>query len=296
MTDDRFAAFADAPWRTGPWRPPEAARKVPTMLCEDEQRLLYWLGADWAAGIGAVCDLGCFAGGSTARMASGLAAQDLSAPVHAFDFFTVAPDHKQKFLYANGVPRFWGSNLLPTARRLLKPWRDRITFHKIDVETATWPDDPIEILFIDVMKTPATADAILANFFPALIPGRSVIVHQDYQHWRQPWIAAQMARLGAVMRPVAWAESGTVVFAVDALPDPGMLAAARVGEMADDEMTDLLKQALGQAGTKSARHQMARAILALEDMPGCRLPYRFDPEAINWPRVKKLLDAHPATF
>ncbi|MEM8741586.1 MAG: class I SAM-dependent methyltransferase [Pseudomonadota bacterium] len=218
MTDPVWGTFADTPWRGAPGRVPDRAAQVPTMLCEDESRLLYWLTHRWARGEGAVCDLGCFAGGSTARLAAGLAAAGLDSPVHAFDFFTASPDHKEKFLYANGIPRFDGEDMLPVVRRMLAPWGRRLMLHPGDVTEAVWTGGAIEVLFIDVMKTPETADAIARIFYPALIPGRSVIVHQDYQHWRQPWIAAQMQALRAAFRPVAWAREGSVVFAVDRVP------------------------------------------------------------------------------
>ncbi|MEM7668969.1 MAG: hypothetical protein AAF317_07420, partial [Pseudomonadota bacterium] len=180
--------------------------------------------------------------------------------------------------------------LLPCARRLLRPWRDRVTFHQTDIVTADWPGGKIEVLFVDVMKSPVAADAILDQFYPHLIPGHSVIVHQDYQHWRQPWIAAQMELLGPGLHPIAWAEKGTVVFAVDAVPDADQRAKARVANMADQRLIDLLKSAVSRAATTGARHQLARAILGLRDSPGCRVPFQFDPGPINWKRVRGVLE------
>ncbi|MBY8977015.1 class I SAM-dependent methyltransferase [Rhodobacteraceae bacterium NNCM2] len=291
MTDRAFASFAEVPWRRADREVPEAARRVPTMLCEDESRLLYWLGRHWATGAGATCDLGCFAGGSTARLAAGLADAGVTAPVRAYDFFTVAPDHKDKFLYANGVAAFEGNDMLPVVESLLSPWRDLVTLHRGDVAEQSWNSGPIEILFIDVMKTPETADAIARNFYPSLIPGRSVIVHQDYQHWRQPWIAAQMSRLRGAFRPVAWAEAGTTVFAVDRLPERDEMKWAAVSGMTDDEMTEILYDALAEAPAGPSRQHLARSILALEDCPGCRLPYRFDPKDFNRQRLRAVIEA-----
>ncbi|MEM7236885.1 MAG: class I SAM-dependent methyltransferase [Pseudomonadota bacterium] len=290
MTRPSFGIFADAPWNLETCTPPDEALQVPTMLSDEEARLLFWLGANWATGEGAVCDLGCFAGGSTARLAAGLSQASVPSPIHAFDFFTITPEHKEKFLYNNGVRRFWGQDLLPCARRLLRPWRDRVTFHKTDIVTAEWPGGKIEVLFVDVMKSPVAADAILDEFYPHLIPGHSVIVHQDYQHWRQPWIAAQMELLRPGLRPIAWAEKGTVVFGVDAVPDAGQRAKARVANMTDQRLIDLLKSAVSRAATTGARHQLARAILGLRDCPGCRVPFQFDPGPINWKRVRGVLD------
>ncbi|MEL6478339.1 MAG: class I SAM-dependent methyltransferase [Pseudomonadota bacterium] len=284
---DPYAAFATRPWDDPAWDPPAEALAVPTMLTEEEGRLLHWLGASWAEGAGAICDLGCFAGGSTARLAAGTAANPgKTGPIHAFDFFTISPEHKQKFLYDNGVPRFWGSNLLPCARRLLTPWEDRVDLHKTDIADEHWQGGPIEILFVDAMKTPATGDAILRSFFPALIPGRSVIVHQDYQHWRQPWIPAQMQMLAHALRPIAWCARNTVVFGVDHLPPQVELASAAMAEISDQRMTLLLQRAVKAAPKGHARRVLAQMILALEDRPDCRIPRLYDRSGFTPERIR----------
>ncbi|MEM7505657.1 MAG: class I SAM-dependent methyltransferase [Pseudomonadota bacterium] len=286
---DAYSDFSLRPWDSAAWDPSPEAEAVPTMLSDEEGRLLTWLGGHWARGAGAACDLGCFAGGSTARLADGLVRGGIDASVHAFDFFTISPEHKQKFLHDRGVRRFWGTNLLPCAKRLLKPWRGRVTLHREDLAKTRWTAGPIEILFIDAMKTPETADAILRNFVPALVPGRSIIVHQDYQHWRQPWIAAQMVLLRPHLRPVAWCAQNTTVFAVDSLPDAAGLAAAATDGMTDARMTELLHQALWAAPAGPPRRMIAQSILGLEDAPGCRVPFRFDRSGFTPKRIRRLL-------
>ena len=57
-----------APFDRRPWldqKLPDEAARVPTMLTEEEGQLLYWLTGTYATGAGVICDLGCFAGGST---------------------------------------------------------------------------------------------------------------------------------------------------------------------------------------------------------------------------------------
>lgn len=64
------------------------------MLCREEQRLYHWIIAYCATGAGAVVELGCFSGGSTARLAGGT-----------------------------------GGDILPLASKLLQPWFDHIELH-----------------------------------------------------------------------------------------------------------------------------------------------------------------------
>ena len=56
--------------------------------------------------------------------------------------------------------------------------------HPGDVRTASWTGGPIEILFIDIAKHWTVCDWITWQFFPHLIPGRSVVVQQDYLYER----------------------------------------------------------------------------------------------------------------
>jgi len=64
-----------------------AAAAVPSMLATRERRLYVWLTSRWARGAGAVVDLGCFVGGSTACLAQGLALAGHASRVDAYDRF-----------------------------------------------------------------------------------------------------------------------------------------------------------------------------------------------------------------
>lgn len=280
----------DSPWRQASLTVPAAAMKIPTMLCEDESRLLYWLTSEWAKGIGAVCDLGCFAGGSTARLAAGMSSAGNDSKIHAYDYFTISKEHKREFLYSKGVRKFWGENLLPTAKKLLKPWHDKIVYHKGDVATADWNGGPIEILFIDVMKSTDSADSIAKNFFPHLLAEQSVIVHQDYLHWKNPWITVQMQLLSDFFTPVAWAEQGSVVFSVDKVPEKDQIHAAQVSNLSDERMIELLQQAMHAAPGYFAKRQIARSILATQESPGCRTPWFYTKHQEDDPRIEDVLD------
>lgn len=40
--------------------------------------------------------------------------------------------------------------------------------------------EPIEILFLDVLKAPKIVDFVVQSYFPRLIPGVSIVIQQDY--------------------------------------------------------------------------------------------------------------------
>ena len=278
--------FDRKPWLDCPL--PAAAAAVPTMLSPEEGQFLHWLARDYADGSGAICDLGCFAGGSTARLAAGAAAGH-GGPVLAYDHFTIQDHQKAQYLYSAGIPQFAGADMLPAVRQLLAPWRDIVTLHAGDIMRGGWRGGPIEVLFIDAAKTPGTADHIARAFFPHLMPGRSVIVQQDYLHWRQPWVSAQMELLADAALPVAWCRKGTVAFLVTGAITPDRLAAARTGDLDDPALIALLHRALRRFPARPQGARLARAILAIADNPGVRLPFRFDGSAIDQARVRAVL-------
>jgi len=64
-----------------------------------------------------------------------------------------------------------------------------------DLSHAMWQDGDIEFLFVDAMKTPQLALAIEKQFFPRMLEGKGVIVHQDFVHYYTYWIHILTFRL-----------------------------------------------------------------------------------------------------
>ncbi|MEM7422998.1 MAG: class I SAM-dependent methyltransferase [Pseudomonadota bacterium] len=289
MPDTIPAPFCDRPWRSDGVSPSPEALAVPTMLSDEEGRLLHWLTRDYGTGAGAIVDLGCFLGGSTARLASGADAAGRRATIHAFDHFTIQENLKEKYLYPAGIARFDGENMLPIAKHFLRPWQEMVTLVPGDIRHAEWRGEPIEILFIDAGKTPESTDRIAMLFMPHLIPGHSVVVQQDYQHWRQPWIAAQMEQLSPAFELAGWCEKSTVIWRCTRRVTPEILAAGCVAALDDAAMIDTLYSAAQRFPNDKPRRQIARAVMAVEDNPGVRLPYQMRNDAFSNARVRAFL-------
>lgn len=236
MSASDASVFEHAPWMTLDDATLEAPRAVPTMLQPAERRLYLWLARDWAQGAGAIVDLGCFVGGSTALLAEGVRQAGRDGLIHAYDAFQISEELKERYLYAHGVDSFEGEDMLPIARELLEPWGDMVALHPGRIETQEWTGGPIEILALDASKTAETMDQMAAIFFPHLIPGRSVIVQQDFLHWKQPWVAVQMARMPDHFRPLARAPRDSVAFLCTAEVDATALEAGRCAGLSDAEM------------------------------------------------------------
>lgn len=209
--------WSATPWRTVTEAQLAGALAVPSMLSMDEAKLYFWLAAQ-AEGSGAVVDLGTHRGGSAARLLAGLATSASRARVFTYDRF-VTPEGE--------------ADMLTQVKAALAPWGDRTTFLKGDIARQPWTDGPIEILSVDAAKSPTTADHIAAEFFPALEPYRSVLIHQDFQHSKQPWLAAQMASLADCFSLVALAGKVCAVFIPIVPITPERLDQARTAHLDD---------------------------------------------------------------
>lgn len=270
--------FSDAPWNDADIRREESRITVPTMLAVDERRFYYWAARDWARGAGALVDLGAFAGGSTARLAAGAAAAGHGASVHAYDRFTAKEQTKQNVLYAAGVPVFEGRDILPLAKAFLAPWGAQTQFHVGHIPDLGWPGGRIEILAIDAAKIATTTDLIAAQFLPSLIPGRSLVIQQDFLHWSQPWLVAQMWRLRDYLRPVAYAPRDTVVFLCTEAVTSGALDLAAISEATDSELLQdirAMRDTLPEAWALNPRFR--RMVAGLRANPGERIAWKMRP-------------------
>lgn len=236
------AQFDAAPWaqisaaETGP------AASVPTMLRREECHLYHWL-AKHTQGLGATVNLGVFAGGSTAYLAAGLAASGHAHHLHGYDRFTANPEARALHLSPNGIPLTDQEDILPLAQRFLAPWADHITLHRGEIADAVWNGGAVELLVVDAAKSTHLADHIAGQFFPHLIAGKSLLVHQDFLNVQHPWLAVQMVRLADYFTPLGLVAKECVVFACTKTPDALALDIARTAVLDDDKLLSAIRAA-----------------------------------------------------
>lgn len=173
-------------WRTR--AVPAACARVPTMLMPDELRLLHYLAEDCYTGEGAIVDAGCFLGGSTVALADGLRrnlrrrGQREEKRIHSFDCFEIEDWTVGTYFPASAQP---GESFRPLFDGHTARYTDLVQVHAGDVRSSSWDGGPVEILFVDVAKHWTVCDWVTWQFFPKLIPGKSIVVQQDYlyHHW-----------------------------------------------------------------------------------------------------------------
>ncbi|MEM9395566.1 MAG: hypothetical protein AAGA38_17030 [Pseudomonadota bacterium] len=273
--EDPEVLFAAAPWNLDETRSAEAQIDVPTMLSPEERRLYYWVARHWAQDAGALVDLGAFAGGSTARLAAGLAARRGTERVYAYDRFTVDEKNKARILYRQGVPEFKGNDLKPLAEQYLRPWKDQIFLRHGEIQDIGWDGGPIEVLAVDAAKHAARLDIFASHFYPRLIPGRSILIQQDFLAWNQPWLMLQMLKMSAAFHPIAYATNSTVLFMCTAPVTSALIASAEVGSCSDQELIDGVREMRDRLEDWGMAARFRKAIAGVRANPGKRISWQM---------------------
>jgi hypothetical protein len=177
------------------------------MTTPEEQSFCTEHAASAFTGAGEVVDVGCWLGSSTLALVQGLdlnpRARARERRVHAYDLF-VWEEWMDGIVAGTDLAGRYvpGDSFLDEFERRVALRRDRIVVHAEDLLETHWSGAPIELAFIDAMKTPALAMAIAREFFPSLIDG-AVVVHQDFVYSWCPWIHVLMFRLRDRFQPYA---------------------------------------------------------------------------------------------
>lgn len=177
---------------------PDSLRTLPRMLSVDEQRYLIWLTQSKYEGWGAVVDLGCWLGSSSACLAEGLERAGKAGVVHSFDLFRWVCSYMER---DSDLRMPEGSDFMPEFLRLTSPWAKRVRAQQADLFSYRWTGGPIEILFVDAAKNYDLTNAILRNFATVIVPGRTRVIFQDFRYPETHWLP-----LVTGSRPDLWEE------------------------------------------------------------------------------------------
>lgn len=174
---------------------PAGERISRSMLTIFELSLLYALGRHFYTGQGLIVDAGPLLGASTFALARGLSdnadpdAGQSKARIYSYDLFSNRG--YDAFLGAQRPIAVTGS-LLPEFIATNAAYLDRIVIHQGDFLDWTWPSAPVEIFFLDLAKTWSLNSHAIKEYFPSLIPGKSILIQQDYIHFNEYWIHITM--------------------------------------------------------------------------------------------------------
>lgn len=196
--------------KSKPWLNDQGVPVGVTMLTAEELLLLRWIAKNCYSGEGLLLDCGCFLGGSTVSLAQGLKESGaVTKKLHSFDLF-VAGTFEGKNYAGEGVET--GKNFRPLFEKNIADFRNYIEIHEGDITQSSLPDGDIELLFIDCAKTPAVNDFFVTKLFPRLIPGKSVVIQQDYLFRALPWIQITMEYFSEYFELLTSADVNSVVY------------------------------------------------------------------------------------
>lgn len=194
------------------------------MISPQERAYFYGYARRLFTGRGDIVDLGCWLGATTISLAAGLTANPRARAqprqVHAFDRFvweawmadTESLGNPPFRLDRELRPR---ESFLDEFNRRTAPWKNRISVHEGDLTATVWSGGPIEFLLVDAMKSWDLTNSILRNFLPSLVPGLSILVHQDFAYYKTPWIHLISYRLRDYFQPLHHVpRSSSVAFAL----------------------------------------------------------------------------------
>lgn len=184
---------------------PDDLRRAKGQLSMVDRCLYYHLAKDHYQGFGSIVDAGALIGCSARVIASGLTRNKRVKPVarviKSYDLFQDVADGFSAHL----IRGYYGEQ--PVAGAEIYDFEDKFRanidgFEKLvevfkgDIKGTGWPSKgPIEFLSIDVAKSPELMWYMAREFMPHLVPGRSLVLHQDFLYPNQPYLFIAMELL-----------------------------------------------------------------------------------------------------
>lgn len=169
------------------------------LLGASEGAMLYYLARDWCSGLGQIVEAGSFLGASASLLGKGLADnpnRNEAVRIHCFDLWEAKFGGLAHFIRNRIDPTFKdGADFMHIFRRQTKEFSNLIATHKCNFEDASWIGSDIELLFIDIAKTPSLNRVILERFLPFVIAGDGLMVQQDFHNPDNPWIQTSLGYL-----------------------------------------------------------------------------------------------------
>lgn len=183
---------------------PQDCLDTPSMMSRSERQFLFGLASRYYTGQGLIVDAGIFLGGSTRCFGEGVRSNPWREgivgrwpqPIVSYERAIVNPNmphfFKARGLAFSAAP---GESFESELRRNIEPVEDLVDLRIGDFIEAEGVDAPVEILFLDILKTPALSLRAVRQFYSRLIAGRSVVVQQDYFFEELPWIKTHQEAL-----------------------------------------------------------------------------------------------------
>lgn len=171
---------------------PKDILAIPSMMSPNERKFLYGLTKNHYSGEGIIIDAGIFMGASSYIFGKAIQENqkfsnlkfDNQKPIMSFDraviypnFFPFAQRHN---IETTGLAA--GDSFKHLIEENIAPVENVVDLKIGDIiqEDYSKVGLPIEILFLDIIKRPDINNYTLKSWFPYLIPGKSIVIQQDF--------------------------------------------------------------------------------------------------------------------
>ncbi|MGA0533610.1 class I SAM-dependent methyltransferase [Hansschlegelia sp. KR7-227] len=267
MTDgsDLARFLNSAPWSNLTFNAPKPAHDAKGMLTWFERIMLAWLTSELYDGKGEIVELGVFLGSSTISLASGLElnkkvpADNLLKRIHAYDRFI--GHYEANWVRKNTTFEIGkDNNFLSVYRENIKNYEKYVEINVGDLCEKTWRGGDIEILFVDVLKSPELADKVINDFFPSMMPGKTVLVMQDYIFQELPYTVIVMEHFAEYFERAGDTWRNSVLYVNTKPIPPAMMASFKYHRLPEALRLHYLMQALTKQRTFAQRECVAHLI------------------------------------
>lgn len=243
---------------------PLSSLDTPSMMSIPERQFLFGLASRYYAGKGIIVDAGIFLGASTRCFGEGVrsnpACEEITRnwpqPIVSFERAIVNPNMPD-FFKSHGLAfsAAQGESFEVELRRNIEPVKDLVDLRIGDFNDAASVDSPVEILFLDILKGVRLSLRAFRLFYPRLIPGRSIVIQQDYFYEGLPWIKTHQEALAAYFDFVGEIGSSAIFLCTREIPQTAVDELDN--DMSHAEQLRLASIAMQRSADPSRRFLMA---------------------------------------
>jgi hypothetical protein len=151
-------------------------------IFDEERRCFHYIARHCTSGGGQIIDAGAALGASAYCLASGLARNPSrwETRVHSYDRFFAEAEYVSALCTQYYRPVKVGEDMFDIYEFQVGKYRELIRPHRGDFMFDRWDGSRIDVLMVDMAKSPELNTRIMEQFFPCLVPGESLLVHQDF--------------------------------------------------------------------------------------------------------------------
>ncbi len=215
------------------------------LLGAAEGAMLYFIARDWCSGKRQIVEVGSFLGASASLLGRGLrenSNRQSDVFVHCFDLWEAKFGGLGDFIRRKIEPTFTeGSDFTHLFLKQVEEVADLIKPHKCDFEEASWTGGEIDLLFIDIAKTPSLNRVTLERFLPSVVVD-GFMVQQDFHNPDNPWIQTSLGYLMEYLEVIEPRADDSAFFRLrQAIPQEVLKEAGRYEDLSFGERLDRLE-------------------------------------------------------